>query len=118
MTARKLLQLVAWACVAAIAALSLVAPSLRPVTILPHEIEHAAIFALAGLAAGIAYPARPLRTLCTFVIFAGAVELAQIPISGRHASLNDFVIDALAACAGVGVALVTGKLWPNRRRPA
>jgi hypothetical protein len=63
MTTRRLLQLLVWLCVAAIAALSLVAPSLRPVTVLPHDLEHAAIFAIAGLLAGLGYPDRPVRTL-------------------------------------------------------
>ena len=118
MTARRVLQLFAWACIAAIAVLSLVAPAWRPVTALPHGLEHAAIFALAGLAGGLGYPARPALTAGAFVIFAGAIELAQIPLPGRHARLSDFVIDALAACAGVGAAFVIGKLWPTRQRPA
>ena len=118
MTARRLLQLFAWTCVAAIAVLSLVAPAWRPVTVLPHNLEHAAIFALAGFAAGLGYPARPALTVAAFVIFSGAIELAQIPVPGRHARLSDFAIDALAACAGVGAAFVIGKLWPTRQRPA
>ena len=118
MTPRRLLQLFAWACIATIAVLSLVAPAWRPVTVLPHSLEHAAIFALAGLAAGLGYPARPALTAAAFVIFAGAIELAQIPLPGRHARLSDFAIDALAACAGVGAAFVIGKLWPTRQRPA
>jgi len=44
----------------------------------------------------------PLRALATLVIFAGAIGLAQIPVPARHAWLSDFVIDALAACAGTG----------------
>ena len=118
MTPRRLYQFSAWLCVAMIGVLSLVAPSLRPVTILPHNLEHAAIFALAGFAAGLGYPGRPARNLAAFVIFAGAIELAQIPVPGRHARLSDFVIDALAACAGVGAAFVVGTLRPNRRRSA
>jgi VanZ family protein len=110
MTPRRLYQLSAWLCVAMIGVLSLVAPSLRPVTILPHNLEHAAIFALAGFAAGLGYPGRPIRTLAAFVIFAGAVELAQIYVPGRHATLTDFMVDALAACAGVGIAAVVAKL--------
>jgi len=114
----RLFQIFAWLCVAAIAVLSLVAPSWRPVTVLPHNLEHAAIFAIAGFLAGLGYPARPLRSFAGFVIFAGAIELAQIPVPGRHARFSDFVIDALAACAGVGAAFVIGKLRPTRRRPA
>ena len=118
MTARRVLQLFAWACVAAIAVLSLVAPAWRPVTALPHNLEHAAIFAIAGFAAGLGYPNRPALNFLAFVIFAGAIELAQIFVPERHARLSDFVIDALAACAAVGAALVIGKLWPTRQRPA
>ena len=52
----------------------------------------------------------PLRTLATLVIFAGAIGLVQLPVPARHARLSDFVIDALAACAGIGAAVVIGKL--------
>ena len=113
MTARRALQVVAWTCIATIAVLSLVAPSLRPVTILPHGLEHAAIFALAGLAAGLGYPARPALTVGAFVIFAGAIELAQIPVPGRHARLSDVLIDALAACAGVAIAFAASRMRPR-----
>ena len=56
----------------------------------------------------------PLRTLATLVIFAGAIGLVQLPVPARHARLSDFVIDALAACAGIGAAVVIGKLRPTR----
>jgi hypothetical protein len=60
----------------------------------------------------------PLRALATLVIFAGAIGLAQIPVPARHAWLSDFVIDALAACAGTGAAFVIGKLGrPGDDRP-
>jgi VanZ family protein len=42
------------------------------------------------------------------VIFAGAIEFAQIFAPGRHARISDFLVDAFAACIGVAVsALVT-----------
>jgi len=60
----------------------------------------------------------PLHALATLVIFAGAIGLAQIPVPARHARLSDFVIDALAACAGTGAAFVIGKLGrPGDDRP-
>ena len=48
----RLFQVSAWLCLGVIGALSLVAPSLRPVTFLPHDFEHVAIFSFAGLAIG------------------------------------------------------------------
>jgi len=111
MTAKQLPRIAAWLCIAAIGALSLVAPSLRPVTFLPHNLEHAAIFAAAGFASGLGYPGGPARTLAALVIFAGAVELAQIFVPGRHATLTDFAVDALAACAGVAAAFAVTRVW-------
>ena len=110
MTAHALLRLAAWACIAAIVLLSLVAPSLRPVTILPHGLEHAAIFAIAGCAAGLGYPDRPAVNFAAFVLFAGAIELAQIPVPGRHARVTDFVIDALAASVGLAMAFAMTRM--------
>ena len=118
MTVHALLRLLAWACIAAIVLLSLVAPSLRPVTLLPHSLEHAAIFAVAGCATGLGYTDRPVVNCAAFVLFAGAIELAQIPVPGRHARLADFVIDALAACAGIAAALLAARICPRAAKSA
>ena len=32
------------------------------------------------------------------VIFAGAIEIAQVLIPGRHARLSDFLVDAVSMC--------------------
>jgi len=115
MTARRSLQLFAWLCIAAIVALSLVKPSLRPVTALPHNLEHAGIFAIAGLAFGFGYPGHWLRNMLLLTVFAGAIEIAQLYAPGRHARWIDFVVDAAAACVGVALALVAERLTPLRR---
>jgi hypothetical protein len=109
MSVRTLSQLAAWACIVAICVLSLVAPSLRPVTFLPHGLEHAAIFAIAGFASGLGYPERPLPHMAGFAVFAAAVELAQLYVPGRHARLIDFTVDAVAACVGVAFAVLLAR---------
>ena len=38
----------------------------------------------------------------------GVLELLQLWAPGRHARLEDFVVDALAACAGLAVAAGAG----------
>src|SRR5436190_7837903 len=110
MTIRRLFQLAGWACVIAIAALSLVAPSLRPVTMLPHDLEHAAIFALTGFTLGLGYPNRIQLQTSVLTVFAAVIELAQLYAPGRHARMIDFVVDALAACAGVALAAILLRL--------
>src|SRR3954447_12177971 len=113
MTARRVFRVIAWLCVAAIVALSLVGPSLRPVTKLPHNLEHLAIFAITGLALGLGYPGRLVRNMALLVIFAGAIELAQFVTPGRHPRLIDFAVDAASACAGAVLAALIAL-----RRPA
>lgn len=102
----RLARIAAWLCLAAIGALSLVTPTFRPVTILPHNAEHMAIFLLAGLLVGLGYPNRTAWHIAALTLFAGAVELAQFFTPGRHPRLEDFIVDALAA--GVGVLLALG----------
>ena len=46
--------------------LSLVPPALRPVTPLPHDVEHFTIFAIAGAMLGLAFPGRPLARAIPF----------------------------------------------------
>ena len=96
--------------------LSLVAPSLRPVTFLPHNLEHAAIFALAGLAIGLGYPDRAAQHMVALVLFAAAVELAQFYAPGRHPRVSDFVVDALGACAGVSLVALHARARSRRSR--
>lgn len=112
MTPRRIFQVAGWLCVAAIVALSLVSPSLRPVTRLPHDLEHAGIFVIAGIALGLGYPGRIALRMATMIAFAGAVEIAQLFAPGRHARVIDFMVDAAAASAGVALAAAT--LWTRR----
>jgi len=114
MTARRLFQVLGWLCVLAIVALSLVAPRWRPVTFVPHNLEHIAIFAVTGFALGLGYPGRLPHRMAMLVVFAAAVELAQVFVPGRHARLIDFVVDALGACAGLALAAGIARLWPSR----
>jgi len=113
MTWRRAFQITAWVCVAAIVALSLVSPALRPVTMLPHNVEHVAIFIITGFALGLGYPGHAARLLVLLVIFAGAIELAQFVAPGRHPRLIDFVVDAAGACAGAALAALLARTRPG-----
>ena len=106
MTLRRLFRILTWLCLATIGALSVVEPPMRPVTALSHNFEHVAIFSLAGLAIGLGYPNRTAQHMVTLTLFAAAVELAQFYAPGRHPRFSDFVVDALAACAGVVITLM------------
>ena len=113
MTSRRVFQVIAWVSLAAIVALSLVSPAWRPVTILPHSLEHLAIFLLTVFALGLGYPGHLVRLMALLVIFAGAIELAQFFAPGRHPRLIDFVVDAASACVGAMLAALLVRWRPD-----
>lgn len=99
-------RVAAWFLAVLIVALSFVSAGLRPETGAPHDFEHFAIFAATGVAFGLGYSRTPTLTAVALVIFAGAIELTQIIIPGRHARLSDFIVDAAASCVGLALASI------------
>jgi hypothetical protein len=91
----------AWLALAAIVVLSLVPPSVRLSTFMPHKMEHASIFLLDGVAFGIAYCGYQWLASIMAVIFCASIEVAQLSVPGRHARLSDFFVDAIAICVGI-----------------
>src|ERR1700746_1493414 len=96
-----LLRLSAWLLAAAVAFATLGPARLRPHSDLGQDGEHALAFVLVGLAFGLAYPRRRLLPAGIAVVLIGVLEMLQLWMPGRHARLEDFVVDALAACAGI-----------------
>ena len=106
----RIFRILAWMLIGAVVILSLVPPTLRPVTGASHDLEHFAIFALCGYAFGVGYRSRHLFHAVALVTFAGSIEVLQFTAPGRHARMLDFVVDAIASCAGVLIGWVTLKV--------
>ncbi|RTE93594.1 VanZ family protein [Bradyrhizobium sp. LVM 105] len=94
----------AWLLAAAVTLATLGPPGLRPHSDLGQDGEHALAFMLVGLAFGFAYPRRRLLIAAAAVVLIGALELMQFWAPGRHARLEDFLVDALTACIGFALA--------------
>ncbi len=110
----RLARFVGWILALAIIVLSVVPASLRPETGAPHNLEHFTIYFITGIAFGLGYDRRRALMAVLFVLYAGAIEIAQLFIPGRHARLSDFIVDALAMCIGLfGIALA--RRWPQFR---
>jgi len=112
MTPRNIVRAVAWLALVAIIVLSLVPPGARPTTVIPHNVEHAGIFLLDGLAFAVTYAGYEWLLSIWAVIFCAGIELAQLVIPGRHVRLSDFFVDATA----VGVGIFAGSMLIRRRR--
>jgi VanZ family protein len=96
-------RLVAWTTLVLIVVLTVVPPDLRPETPIPHGVEHASIFLIAGFLFGTAYMGREWILSAGGIAFCAAIEALQLHTPGRHARVSDFVIDVAAAIAGVFV---------------
>ena len=99
------LKLLAWCLAAAVTFATLGPPGYRPhASILGQDGEHALAFVLLGLAFGLAYTRNRLLTAAIAVGLTGLIEILQFWAPGRHARLEDFVVDAAAACVGLAAA--------------
>src|ERR1019366_9038033 len=109
-----LLRASAWTLLTIIVALTLVPPAFRPVTGMPHIVEHSGIFLLTGVVFALAYEVRVSFFFAAAVIFSGCLELLQSFVPGRHARLSDAVVDALSACIGIAIAFVGLRLRQHK----
>lgn len=99
-----LVRFIAWLLAAAVTFATLGPPGLRPHSDLGQDGEHALAFMLVGLAFGLAYRQRRLLIAVAAVVVIGVLELMQFWAPGRHARLEDFLVDALTACVGFALA--------------
>lgn len=108
-----ILRVFAWLLAAAVAFATLGPPGYRPHSDLSQNGEHALAFVLLGLAFGLAYAQRRLLTATSAVAMTGLIEILQLWAPGRHARLSDFIVDTVAACAGLAAAAALD--WANHR---
>jgi VanZ family protein len=101
-----ILKLFAWLLAAAVAFATLGPPGLRPHSDLGQDGEHGLAFVLVGLAFGLAYSRRRWAVSAIAIVAIGGLELLQLWAPGRHARLEDFVVDALTACLGFALSAV------------
>jgi VanZ family protein len=99
-------RIVAWLLALAILVLSVVPARWRPGTGVPHDVEHFGIFVVTGFAFGLGYARRyaVAAIVIAMLIFAAAIETAQLFVPGRYALLTDFFLNTLALFYGLAAA--------------
>lgn len=111
-----LFRLVAYALAAAISFATLGPPGLRPHSNLGQNGEHALAFGLLGLAFALGYPRHRLSAAILTAGFCGLLELLQLLAPGRHARLEDFLVDALATLGGFAIVSIVDFAVNSTRR--
>ena len=99
------LRLIAWLLAVAVTFATLGPPEFRPHAELSQNGEHALAFILVGFAFGLAYRHNRFLTALIAVVMSGVIEILQFWAPGRHARLSDFIVDALAVCVGLAMAV-------------
>jgi phosphoglycerol transferase MdoB-like AlkP superfamily enzyme len=110
----NLFRLFAWLLATAVTFVTLAPPRFRPHSYVGQDGDHTLAFIMVGLAFAFAYPRHRWSAMVISVIAIGALELLQLAAPGRHARLEDFVVDALAAIAGFALAAALD--WMKQRR--
>ena len=67
-------------------------------------LEHLLVFIATGMATGHAFPRRWKEQAIALVLFAFAIESAQLSGPGRHARLSDLVANILSVSFGLALA--------------
>ncbi len=111
-----LFRIFAWLLAAAVTFATLGPANLRPHSGLGQDSEHGLAFVLVGLAFGFAYTRHRLLIAAIVIVWVGLIELLQLWAPGRHARLEDFVVDALGAAAGLAIAAGLGWVIQRSRR--
>jgi VanZ family protein len=94
----------AWICLLSLVVLTVIPGDERPVSGFQHDWEHFIAFCPAGFLLGLGYANRFRWLYPVAIAFTLALELSQIPLTDRHARVDDFIVDAVAACLGLAVA--------------
>ena len=110
------IRLLAWLLAAAVTFATLGPAAYRPQAAITHDGEHLLAFVLLGLAFAAAYPRQRRLAAGLSVVLIGVLELLQLFVPGRHARLEDFVVDAASALAGFAIiSLITWLTQKNSR---
>ena len=104
-TAEKAFRFAGYGSVVLIAILSLIPAALRPDTGAPGKLEHFVAYMGAAALLGLGCSTSSERWQGLWLVpYAGALEIAQIFVPGRHSRFSDFVVSGLGALVGVVVA--------------
>ncbi|AWO93197.1 MULTISPECIES: VanZ family protein [Bradyrhizobium] len=110
MVRTALLRLVAWLLTAIVTFVTLGPEDVRPHPVLGQRGDHALAFLLIGILFALAYPQRRWTVSAVAVALIGLLEIMQLWAPGRHARFEDFVVDALSACAGFALSAAAGRM--------
>ncbi|WP_193178263.1 VanZ family protein [Oricola nitratireducens] len=113
---QKPLRIVAWLVLLMLAFFTLSPIELRPHTALPADVERMAAFMVTGLLFAAAYPKRIWLAAIIVMISVFGLEWMQTLRPDRHGQIDDALVKATGACAGLGLGWIAHKMHRHLRR--
>jgi hypothetical protein len=105
-TANRLLQILAWLLLVALAIVTIGPIGWRPETGLSPQIERAAALFVIGLVFGLAYPRHVVLVALLLITSTALFEVLQVLEPSRHGRVVDLAVKLVGA--GIGLAVGTG----------
>jgi len=112
----KATRLAAWLLLAAITFFTLGPAQDRPQTSFSHDLEHALAFIPLGIAFGCGYATRRTAIAIVGVPVIGVIEILQLWAPGRHARLEDFIINLLAFWIALAISILVEYVFNQTNR--
>jgi len=109
---QRIVQLAAWGAVVTIGVLSLVPGELRPHTGASGYLEHVAAYSITATLLSLGYPRRSsIVIIASLSIYAASLEIAQLYVPGRGASVSDWIAGSFGSLIGAVVATFILRFW-------
>jgi VanZ family protein len=115
---QPLLAFAAWACIIALAILSLLPAEHMVRTGVNSRLEHVVAYAGSMLVFGAAYGRRfgMAPIVAGLIAYAGTLEVLQLLSPGRHSSVFDWLASSSGVLIGATVLSLVGMAWLRRSR--
>ena len=107
----RLVRILAWLLLAAIAFVTLSPIGLRPESGFSPNYERFAAFAAVGFMFALAYPRHIWLVLALVLGAAVAFEALQLVVSGRHGRVWDLVVKLLGGTGGITGGVMVRVIW-------
>jgi len=108
-------RLLAWGMALSVVLVSVCPPSDRPITYVPHNLEHFLAFAITSFFFALAYASRYLMRMGALILFTIGIEAVQLWVPGRHARVSDLTVNSLGVILGAWLAYTCYSIVSTRR---
>lgn len=107
----RLMPILAWLLLAAVAFVTLAPIGLRPNSGFSPNVERFVAFGAVGFAFALAYPRHIWLIVAVVLGAAVAFEVLQLLVQSRHGRVHDLIIKLIGGGLGIGAGVAARRMW-------